>query len=51
MLQQQTLGIGAFGNQASSIRGAPVKWNKKTKRYEEKVMEEQIDWAMTHHYR
>jgi len=28
-----------------------VKWNKKTKRYEEKLAEEKIDWAMTNHYR
>ena len=51
MLHQQFLGIGAFGNQSESIRGAPVKWNKKTKRYEEKLAEEKIDWAMTNHYR
>ena len=51
MLHQQFLGIGAFGNQSDSIRGAPVKWNKKTKRYEEKLAEEKIDWAMTNHYR
>lgn len=51
MLHQQFLGVGAFGNQSDSIRGAPVKWNKKTKRYEERLGEEKVDWAMTQHYR
>ena len=45
------MGTGVYGNQSDSIRGAPVKWNKKTKRYEEKLAEEKIDWAMTHKYR
>ena len=47
MLHERFLGIGAFGDQNASIRGAPVKWQKKPK----KQVEEKIDWKMTQKYR
>ena len=32
LLHQRFLGVGAFGDQNASIRGAPVKWQKKPKK-------------------
>ncbi|CBY40661.1 unnamed protein product, partial [Oikopleura dioica] len=47
LLQHKALGVGAYGAQSDSIRGAPMKWEKRKK----PQREEKVDWKMTNYYR